>query len=232
MSANPGRLPTSGSGWLPHFDDAGIEWRTYEALATQEKGSETPLTFTDDSKQKIADAIYMFRASKVPHKVGDIKTLAGQIYKIVNDAPPDQNLLAGHGDWTPSEYLCRQDGFDKDVFEFMMAHTLDEAAAGKSVKQRINDYRRNFRTFSADFTIKGPRPEAMAVHLIRDQFRVSEMRAKVTHTRPSSVEPGNEKLSAFESLVFKHVLPEIGSDDAARAILKRRLEEAERALDR
>ncbi|QTN34843.1 hypothetical protein [Cognatishimia activa] len=202
----------------------------FEAMATAEAKGDRSLSFGEKGKKRIIEALRLVSSQEQAATLEATKLKATRIFEIVTGGLPDHIILAGHDKWTPSQFMRNLPGFDESVFEQIMVNTLDEAQNGKSVKQRVEVYRRLLRNGGQCITIKQPRPEAIAVYLVREVFRECGMKAKVLHTRPTSEGEGNEAQSAFEKFAFAYILPDIGSDDAAKKVLLRRLQEAERAL--
>lgn len=197
-----------------------IDWPLFEKMGSDE--TQAPVKFSDESKKQIIDALDLLERNKTDDNKRinptTLRSRAQKIHATIRDLPD-------HVIWE-NPHLIQ----DKEVFEYILVHTADEGFTGQSYAERAKLFLRLLRNKPSEMTLYLPSPEAMAVHLIREAFQISDIPAKVGHTRPSSAPEGSETLSAFERFSFEYVLPEIGSDPAGKKLLSRRLEEAERAL--
>lgn len=115
------------------------------------------------------------------------------------------------------------------LFSLAMVHSSSLQQRQNAV-DRIRNFIKILRENPKEIVIELPRQEAIAVHEIREIFFGYGISTKVTHTHDPNAGEGNEKTSTFQRFVFQFVLPDIGSDPAARKILQRRLDEAKRSV--
>ncbi|MGR3620337.1 MAG: hypothetical protein ACU0AX_12655 [Roseovarius sp.] len=216
------------SAWLT---SEGINWQRWETRIAKETGR-AEFRFDERSKFRIIEATRLVSGSCAQRtKIEDAKKTVRLIVKRLKEMNlPDHHLLRPGSKVDPSDFLMSIGfGVVQETFEVAMVHTLDEAAQGKSVLERLSFYGALLRKNKC--VIDAPRSEAMAAYLVKEEFERLGIPAEVTHTweKPSDKED-NEYVSVFEDFVFCNVLPHLSSDKAERETLRRRLLEAKRHL--
>jgi len=121
---------------------------------------------------------------------------------------------------------------DVKACDYIEKHTFGEPFVGKSLKERADTMLRLMKECPNDVSMELPRSEAMALFLIQEAFEILGVRSKPRHTYPTTIEEGNEPISAFEDFCFTYVLKDIGRGPNERKILYRRLKEASDAQEK
>ncbi|MEY8840378.1 hypothetical protein AB9K41_15265 [Cribrihabitans sp. XS_ASV171] len=208
----------------------GINWAHLETRITAETGR-VDFQFSEEHKLKINEAVHSLERGAVPAITIEVakRTIRRLRAAFQDMSLPDHMLLDADKPWEPSQFLLDM-GFAAvaPTFTQAMLATLDDADNGKNVSERLGIFVSRLRI--GDCTISAPRPEAIAVFLIREVFEACGLPVKVSHTRSTSSGEGNETLSIFEQFALEIVMPELGTDDAALKVLQRRLHEAERYI--
>lgn len=218
------------SAWLT---SDGINWQRWETRIAKKIGREK-FRFDEGSKFRIIEAIGMVSDGCDPRmKIEEAKTRVRLIVKRLRAMNlPDHHLLQPGSKFKQSDFLMSIGfGVVQETFQMAMIHTLNEAAQGKSVLERLSCYGALLR--KNECVIDAPRSDAMGAYLVKEEFERLGIPAEVTHTwEQPSVKEGNEYISVFEEFVFCNILPHLSSEKAEREILRRRLAEAERYLGR
>lgn len=224
MSKNAKQLPReTTTQWLHVMD---LDWAQWERRIAQEIDLPN-FGFDQEQKSKISDALLLLTRYERPAEKSyeaqrKLRTIKAQFEKM---NLPDSELLRADSPIEPSDFLMSLD-FEcvAHLFRCAMQDTVAEFHRGKSVPERIGCYLSQLRKNLGTFDL--PRTEAMSIWFIAEVFEGAGVSTKVTHTRPTASGEGNENISVFEEFVFHHIMPELGSDDAARKVLQRRSDEA------
>ncbi len=200
---------------------ANIDWYSMEALASEELGGAEQPVFSDKVRCRIYEILSVSNDYKTCKRIelSRLKDMVNDIEDLLSKGVPESYLRENINQILCPIYLR--------VFEEALAQTLDMFDA--SIKARIKEYKRLLRLSSNEVTFGFPRAESYAAYEIGQVFAEIGLSAAARHTFPTSVEEGSEPLSVFQQFVFKHVMPDIGSDPSAQKILYRRMREAERA---
>ncbi len=225
MSKNAKQLPRATTTQWLHIVE--LDWELWEKLIAKEI-NRPHFNFEKSQKCKISDAIQILKRYKqsAEKSYEAQKTLRRMKARFEEMNLPDAVLLRNDSPIEPSEFLMSFDfGCVEHLFRCAMQNTVSEFHRGKTVSERIRCYLSLLRKNHGVFDL--PRTEAMSIRIAAEVFEGIGVSTKVTHTRPTAAGEGNENISVFEEFVFRHIMTELGSDDAARKTLQRRLHETQ-----
>ncbi len=214
------RAPATGS-YVQSSLRRDFDWSRWEVLARTEADQIESVAgrriFDDEARMRIFEAFDLVERFKHAES-DDANTKAEDIKRRIRDAKAKAKMDQ------PIE--------DDLVFDFVQKHTLSSEIADKSFIDKATFVLREIKRSPNDFFMDFPHPDAMAIWEIKIVFDQLGLPTTIWHNRPTNIEPGDEPLSVFEQFVFSTILMEHMADASGRMRLRRRIMEAQRAVER